>query len=155
MQRLLSLLVDPGPSSVSGGAAQSLEAAASATQPLSTPISSPVHTSPAYRETLARRILSLCAADVYAHVTDFQWYVSVLVDVAYVARAPVGAVIRDQLVDVVARVRQIRRYAVQVSMRILEDDTLYADDDESTEEAESHCREVLWAAAWICGEYGR
>lgn len=146
------MLAQPGPSSAPVNATEALEAAASATR---SPISLPAQTSPAYRETLAKRILSLCSANLYANVTDFQWYISVLVDVAYVAHAPVGAVIRDHLVDVVARVRQVRGYAVQVSMRVLEDDTFYADDGDSTEGPGSQCREVLWAAAWICGEYGR
>ena len=147
----MSLLVDSGSSSTQATAAGSLEAA---TKAATAPLSSPAVTSPAYRETLARRILSLCAADLYAHVADFQWYISVLVDVAYVARAPVGAVIRDHLVDVVARVRQVRSYAVQVSMRILEDDVFLKDGNETAEEEATQCCEILWAAAWICGEYG-
>lgn len=94
----------------------------------------------------------MCSADLYANVSDFQWYVSVLVDLAYVARAPVGAIIRDQLVDIAVRVREVRRYAVQVSMRILEDSAFITGAKEDPKEG---CEEVLWAAGWICGEYSR
>ncbi|KAM5535884.1 hypothetical protein V8D89_010502 [Ganoderma adspersum] len=104
--------------------------------------------SPAYRLTLAQRILSLGSQDVYDNVTDFEWYISVLVDLAYVARVDVGAEIREQLVDITGRVRATRRYAVQVMVKLLSDDSFLhnASDD-------GGCPEVLWAAAWICGEY--
>jgi AP-3 complex subunit delta len=81
---------------------------------------------------------------------DFEWYLSVLVDLAYVANVNVGARIRDQLVDVVGRVKAARRCAVKLMVKLLSDDTfLEVDGDESS------CTEVLWAAAWICGEYCR
>ncbi|PIL31329.1 hypothetical protein GSI_06027 [Ganoderma sinense ZZ0214-1] len=104
--------------------------------------------SPAYRLTLAQRILSLGSQDVYDNVTDFEWYISVLVDLAYVARVDVGAEIREQLVDITGRVRATRRYAVQVMVKLLSDESFLhnASDD-------GGCPEVLWAAAWICGEY--
>ncbi|KAI0756396.1 adaptin N terminal region-domain-containing protein [Daedaleopsis nitida] len=104
--------------------------------------------SPAYRLTLAQRILSLGSQDVYENVTDFEWYISVLVDLAYVARANVGAGIREQLVDIAGRVRAVRRYAVQVMAKLLSDDAYLHNASE-----EGGCPEVLWAAAWICGEY--
>ena len=106
--------------------------------------------SPAYRLTLSQRILSLGSQDLYDNVTDFEWYISVLVDLAYVARANVGAEIRDQLVDIAARVRGVRGYVVQLMVKLLSDDTfLHNAADEGS------CAEVLWAAAWICGEYCR
>ncbi|THH03450.1 hypothetical protein EW145_g6241 [Phellinidium pouzarii] len=148
VQQLLSHLVKPDSSPT---AAQSLTAAASLTVPTSSK-TSPAHSSIAYRTTLARRILSLCADNLYANISDFEWYVSVLVDLAYVARAPVGEIIRDQLVDIVVRVKQVRRYAVQVSMRILADDAFLDGGGSDCEGA--HCQEVLYAAAWICGEFG-
>ena len=106
--------------------------------------------SPAYRLTLAQRILSLGSQDLYDNVTDFEWYISVLVDLAYVAHVNVGAEIREQLVDIAGRVRGARRYAVQVMAKLLGDDSFLhnASDD-------GGCPEVLWAAAWICGEYCR
>lgn len=103
---------------------------------------------PAYRLTLAQRILTLCSQDTYEHVTDFEWYLSVLVDLAYVAGVDVGAQIRDQLMDVTARVRGARRYSVQLMVKLLCDDTFLAHAND-----EGSCAEALWAAAWICGEY--
>ncbi|KAI0785413.1 adaptin N terminal region-domain-containing protein [Irpex lacteus] len=96
---------------------------------------------PAYRLTLSHRILSLCSQDTYANITDFEWYLSVLVDLAYIADVEgVGGQIRDQLVDVSARVKGVRGYAVQLMTKVISDDSFW-------------CVEVLWAAAFICGEY--
>ena len=106
--------------------------------------------SPAYRLILSQRVLDICSHDMYENVVDFEWYLSVLVDLAYVANVNVGARIRDQLVDVVGRVRAARRYAVKLMVKVLGDDTFperYGED--------GSCAEVLWAAAWICGEYCR
>ena len=105
---------------------------------------------PAYRLILAQRILTLCSQDTYDNVTDFEWYLSVLVDLAYVAAVDVGAQIRDQLMDVTARVRAARRYSVQLMVKLLCDETFLNNAGD-----EGSCAEVLWAAAWICGEYCR
>ncbi|KAF8913207.1 Adaptor protein complex AP-3 delta subunit [Gymnopilus junonius] len=104
--------------------------------------------SSAYRLTLAQRILSLCSRSTYENVSNFEWYLSVLVDLSHVANVDVGAEIRDQLVDVVGRVRGVRRYAVKLMYTLLSDDTILRNATE-----EGSCSEVLWAAAWICGEY--
>lgn len=106
--------------------------------------------SPVYRLTLAQRILALGSQNLYDNVTDFEWYISVLVDLAYVARVNVGAEIREQLVDIAGRVRAVRRYAVQVMVKLLSDDSFVHNASD-----EGGCPEVLWAAAWICGEYCR
>jgi AP-3 complex subunit delta len=105
---------------------------------------------PAYRLTLAQRILTLCSQDTYEYVTDFEWYLSVLVDLAYVAAVDVGAQICEQLMDVTARVRAARRYSVQLMVKLLCDETFLGNAD-----SEGSCAETLWAAAWICGEYCR
>lgn len=71
-----------------------------------------------------------------------------LVDLAHVANVDVGAEIRDQLVDIVGRVRGVRRYAVQLMYTFLSDDAIIGNAAEG-----GSCSEVLWAAAWICGEH--
>jgi AP-3 complex subunit delta len=92
----------------------------------------------------------MCSQDTYENVTNFEWYLSVLVDLAHVANVDVGAQIRDQLVDVVGRVKAARRYAVKLMHTLLNDDTILRNARD-----EGSCSEVLWAAAWICGEYCR
>ena len=126
---------------------QSLAQHTAAAAPASTKLVNAPSQSPAYRLTLSQRILTLCSQDTYDNVTDFEWYLSVLVDLAYVAGVDVGAEIRDQFVDIAARVRGARRYAVQLMVKLLCDDTFLMHAGE-----EGSCAEVLWAAAWICGE---
>ena len=105
--------------------------------------------SSAYRLSLCQRILVICSQDTYCNVTDFQWYISVLVDLAYVAGVDVGATIRDHLVDVVGRVRAVRRKAVELMLSLLSDEAF------ASSPRDGGCTEVLWAAAWICGEHCR
>jgi AP-3 complex subunit delta len=90
----------------------------------------------------------MCSRNLYQNVQDFDWYLSVLLDLIYVAGADVAALIREQLVDVTVRVRACRNYAVKLMAKLLDDDTLVLGADEPTK-----CSGVLWAAAWICGEY--
>jgi AP-3 complex subunit delta-1 len=90
----------------------------------------------------------MCSQNTYDNVIDFEWYLSVLVDLAYVSNVDIGTQIRDQLVDVVGRVRAARSYAVKLMVKVLSDDTFLLHAGE-----QGSCSEVLWAAAWICGEY--
>ncbi|TFY69220.1 hypothetical protein EVJ58_g565 [Rhodofomes roseus] len=151
VQQLLSHLVRPD-TSASGlpSATQSLSQYQYRTPLVSaTPKSTNAPSqSPAYRLTLSHRILALGAQDTYENVVDFEWYLSVLVDLAYVAGVNVGQQIRDQLVDIVGRVRAARRFAVQLMLKVLTDESFLANAPE-----EGSCSEILWAAAWICGEH--
>ncbi|KAI0031249.1 adaptin N terminal region-domain-containing protein [Vararia minispora EC-137] len=143
VQQLLSHLVHPD-AVVQTSATQSLNASLSGT----TEVSLSPSKSTAYRLTLAQRILAICSQDTYSNVIDFHWYLSVLVDLAYVAGVSVGADIRDQLVDVVGRVRAVRRRAVELMVSLLSDESfIFKARDEGS------CAEVLWAAAWVCGEH--
>lgn len=146
VQQVLSHLV-PETSSALPPASQSL--AQNSTSTNAKPYTSPSK-SPAYRLVLAQRILAICSQSTYDHVTNFEWYLSVLVDLAHVAGVDVGTQIRDQLVDVVGRVKAARRYAVKLMYTLLSDDAMLRNAQD-----EGSCAEVLWAAAWICGEYCR
>ncbi|TFY81023.1 hypothetical protein EWM64_g2988 [Hericium alpestre] len=145
VQQLLSHLV-PDPN-LGQTAAQSLIQNTSSSNGNNRVALSP-NQSPAYRLTLSQRILAMCSQDTYSNVTDFQWYLSVLVDLAYVASVNVGAEIRDQLVDIVGRVRGVRRWGLELMVRLLSDETFLLGSKE-----DGSCVDVLWAAAWICGEY--
>lgn len=107
-----------------------------------------VSLSPAYRLLLTQRLLDIISHDVYSNVTDFEWVVSVLVDVAYVSHVNVGERIRDTLLDVVGRVKSVRGYAVSVLEKVVADDDFRERAQENTGEDG-----LLEAAVWICGEY--
>ncbi|KIL71660.1 hypothetical protein M378DRAFT_115001 [Amanita muscaria Koide BX008] len=143
VQQILSHLVPealPKPS-----AAQSLSQNMTSSTPITTSLAP--NQSAAYRLVLSQRILSICSQNTYQYVMNFEWYLSVLVDLAHIANIDIGGDIRDHLVDVVGRVKAIQPFAVKVMQALLADDSfiLNANDKGS-------CSEVLWAAAWICGE---
>ena len=145
VQQLLAHMVPEQSTSGSTNAAQSLAQHQEA--PAVSQTTSPSQSN-AYRLVLAQRIIQICERNLYENITNFDWYISVLVDLTYVANVNIGADVRDQLVDVAARVRGARRYAVQLMYSLLVDESLVRGAHD-----EGSCVEVLWAAAWICGEY--
>jgi AP-3 complex subunit delta-1 len=90
----------------------------------------------------------MCSRNMYENVQDFDWYLSVLLDLVYVAGTNIASITREQLVNVTARVQDSRNYACRLMVRLLDDDSLLLNADDPTK-----CSGVLWAAAWICGEY--
>lgn len=109
-----------------------------------------ISVSHSYRLLLTQRLLDIISRDTYANVTDFEWVVSVIVDVAYVSHVEVGPQIRDMLLDVVGRVKSVRGYAVRVLEKVIGDDDLRERASESLNSCEAG---LLEAAVWICGEY--
>lgn len=100
----------------------------------------------------------MCSQATYSNVANFEWYIDVLIDLSRLAMSlpheptsqaspSLGVRLRDQLVDVTARVRAVRPVAVQKMAALLGDDTLLENGDGS------EVSEILGAAAWICGEY--
>ncbi|KAJ3713758.1 adaptin N terminal region-domain-containing protein [Lentinula guzmanii] len=149
VQQVLSHLVTDVSTSTAPTAAESLAQHTTPPTPQTAkpPLPSP-SASPAYRLILSQRILQICCQNTYENVTNFEWYLSVLLDLAHIANVDVGAQIRDQMVDVVGRVKAVRRYAVQLMFTLLSDDMMLRNAQD-----EGSCSEVLWAAAFICGEY--
>lgn len=102
--------------------------------------------SASYRLEIINRILNLGSQETYSNVIDFEWYVDVLVKLAYLANESVGDQIASQLIDVASRVRAVRVHAIAILKKVLEDFTAF-DEKQEMEFA------LLRAAAWICGEY--
>ncbi|KAJ4476579.1 adaptin N terminal region-domain-containing protein [Lentinula aciculospora] len=149
VQQVLSHLVSDTAISTAPTAAESLAQHTTSPNPHTTkPSFASPSASPAYRLTLSQRILQMCSQNTYENITNFEWYLSVLVDLAHIANVDVGAQIRDQMVDVVGRVKAVRRYAVKLMFTLLSDDAMLR-----SAQDEGSCSEVLWAAAFICGEY--
>ncbi|KAH7105064.1 Adaptor protein complex AP-3 delta subunit [Auriculariales sp. MPI-PUGE-AT-0066] len=147
VQHLLSQLApSTSASAASTTASETLQNAL--TSGASAPLPAPAM-SRAYRLTLAQKIMSILSFDSYSRVPDMQWAISVLIDLAYVARAPIGAQVRDALIGVCLRVYSVRSYAANLMSRVLADASAFLGDSDGSDS----CSEVLWAAAWIVGEY--
>ncbi|KAI1305936.1 AP-3 complex subunit delta-1 [Halotydeus destructor] len=99
-----------------------------------------------YRDELIFKIVDICAQSDYQHITDFEWYISVLVDLARVEGGTEhGQLVAHQMLDVAIRVEAIRPYATKQMADLLASCSMFANNT-------SVC-EVLYAAAWICGEF--
>lgn len=97
--------------------------------------------SPAYKAEVVSVMLRILQQYNYGNVTDFEWLVDLLIELAYISTTLPSASeklqrqVGDVLIDVTARARAIRPYAVQKCIEALPDNVL------------------LDAPAWIVGEY--
>ncbi|WKX93066.1 hypothetical protein Q1695_010808 [Nippostrongylus brasiliensis] len=103
-----------------------------------------------YRDELLTRIIGICSYNNYQFITNFEWYISVLVELTKVEGTKHGAKIAEQIQDVTVRVESIRHFSVsQMALLVENAHILLAG---SAQQRNNIC-EVLLAAAWICGEY--
>ncbi|WWC65615.1 uncharacterized protein I303_108235 [Kwoniella dejecticola CBS 10117] len=110
--------------------------------------STSVSLSPAYRLLLTQKLLSMITHDTYVNVSDFEWVISLAIDLAYVSHVDVGENIKSLVLDVVGRVKSVREYAVGVLEKVLGDEDLRARGRDGTGEDG-----LIEAAIWTCGEY--
>jgi AP-3 complex subunit delta len=102
-----------------------------------------------YRDEIISKVLFMCSKEKYALVTDFAWYVSVLLDLAVMQGSKHGKEVADQLIDVAMRVDNVRPFAVESMLSLLLNEKLILGVARQT------VSEVLKAAAWIVGEYSQ
>ncbi|KAI9497642.1 adaptin N terminal region-domain-containing protein [Zychaea mexicana] len=103
---------------------------------------------PVYRTDIINRIVFISSQNQYRNVSNFEWYITVLVGLAHVSGVSVGEILTTQLMDVSVRVKSVRPFAVKQMFRLLSDHQLLR-----TARKRDTNIEVLSAAAWICGEY--
>uniref|UniRef100_A0A0K0DEW4 Adaptin_N domain-containing protein n=1 Tax=Angiostrongylus cantonensis TaxID=6313 RepID=A0A0K0DEW4_ANGCA len=105
-----------------------------------------------YRDELLSRIIGICSYNNYQFITNFEWYISVLVELTKVEGTKHGAKIAEQIQDVTVRVESIRHFSVsQMGLLVENAHILLAG---SAQQRNNIC-EVLLTAAWICGEYSQ
>jgi AP-3 complex subunit delta-1 len=71
---------------------------------------------PAYRNDIINRIIYICSQNSYSNITNFEWYIAVLVDLTYVGGVKVGEVLTQQIMDVGVRVKSVRQYCVKTTV---------------------------------------
>lgn len=99
-----------------------------------------------YRDELLSKIVDICSQNNYQYITNFEWYVSVLVELTRMEGTQHGPLVATQMLDVAIRVQAIRGFAVQQMALLLENAHLLT-------QPGSKMADVLYAAAWICGEF--
>lgn len=101
----------------------------------------------AYRDELLFKVIEICSQGSYQYVTNFEWYLTVLVELIQLETGSKhGNVIATQLLDVAIRVQAVRSFAVSEMTSLLEVFPV------SSQNGTMH--EVLYAAAYIVGEFG-
>uniref|UniRef100_A0A8C9PIP8 AP-3 complex subunit delta-1 n=1 Tax=Spermophilus dauricus TaxID=99837 RepID=A0A8C9PIP8_SPEDA len=91
-----------------------------------------------YRDELLTKIIDICSQSNYQYITNFEWSVP----------TPPWCPAWAGMLDVAIRVKAIRRFAVSQMSALLDSAHLVA----SGTQRNGIC-EVLYAAAWICGEF--
>ncbi|XP_075154928.1 adaptor-related protein complex 3, delta 1 subunit-like garnet isoform X2 [Haematobia irritans] len=99
-----------------------------------------------YRDELLYKVIEICSQSSYLYVTNFEWYLTVLVELIQLeAGSKHGRLIAEQLLDVAIRVPVVRQFAVKEMTSLL--------DTFSISSQSNSMYEVLYAAAWIVGEF--
>uniref|UniRef100_A0A1I8BU09 AP-3 complex subunit delta n=1 Tax=Meloidogyne hapla TaxID=6305 RepID=A0A1I8BU09_MELHA len=106
-----------------------------------------------YRDELLRQIVAICSHDNYKYITNFEWYISVLVELTKVEGTKYGVLIAEQIQDVAVRVQSVRHFAVSQMVLLVQNVQPLLQGNSATQR--TNMAEVLLAAAWICGEYAQ
>ncbi|XP_052900698.1 AP-3 complex subunit delta [Anopheles moucheti] len=100
-----------------------------------------------YRDELLYKVIEICSQGSYQYVTNFEWYLTVLVELILLeSGSRHGRLIAAQLLDVAIRVQAVRTFAVNEMATLLETYPV-------TAAPNGTMQEVLYAAAWIVGEF--
>ncbi|VVC94180.1 unnamed protein product [Leptidea sinapis] len=99
-----------------------------------------------YRDELLTRMIEICSQNNYQHVVDFEWYITVLTELTEMETSSKhGCMIAAQLMEVGARVSDVREFAVRECSAMC--------NRAATSPPGPASREVLYAAALVLGEY--
>ncbi|XP_061594169.1 AP-3 complex subunit delta-1 isoform X4 [Cololabis saira] len=101
-----------------------------------------------YRDELLTKIIDICSQSNYQYITNFEWYISILVELTRLEGTRHGHLIASQMLDVAIRVKAIRVFAVAQMASLLDNAHLLT----GNMQRNGIC-EVLYASAWICGEF--
>ncbi|KAF7231833.1 hypothetical protein EG68_09649 [Paragonimus skrjabini miyazakii] len=114
-----------------------------------------------FRNELVTKIVHICSQENYQYITSFEWYISVLVELAQIDGVRDGDLLAAQLMDVAIRVPSVRTFCV-TQMALLLDLCACSTVNPSAGPTiptvltrQNALHEVVHAAGWICGEYGK
>jgi len=100
-----------------------------------------------YRDELIEKIVQVCSQHKYKNISDFEWYLALLMELTQIRDSCFGKLISGQLMDVCVRVTVMRPIAALSLVDLLEDIALIE------EQGPGRMSESLFASAYIVGEY--
>jgi len=101
-----------------------------------------------YRNYLVEKIIATCAQDNYKNIANFKWYLKILIKLTELKGLAHGKAIADQLMNTNIRVKSIRPFGISQLLNVLQSEQIQNENIE-----ESSINEVLFAAAYIIGEF--
>ncbi|KAL1221627.1 AP-3 complex subunit delta [Cardamine amara subsp. amara] len=99
---------------------------------------------PLFCNEIIESILLACSRNSYEIIVDFDWYLSLLGEMARIPHCQRGQEIEHQLIDIGTRVKDARLELVRISRALLIDPALLGN---------QFLHPILSAAAWASGEY--
>ncbi|XP_078484816.1 AP-3 complex subunit delta-1 isoform X1 [Ciona intestinalis] len=104
-----------------------------------------------YRDELISKIIEICCQNNFQYITNFEWYISVLIELTRIdGSSSHGGLISSQILDVAIRVKSIRQFAAHQMATLLENAHALM-----SQLHRNGMEEVLYAAAYICGEFAQ
>eukprot|EP00123_Amoebidium_parasiticum_P017258 comp23772_c0_seq1/m.41199 comp23772_c0_seq1/g.41199 ORF comp23772_c0_seq1/g.41199 comp23772_c0_seq1/m.41199 type:complete len:1254 (-) comp23772_c0_seq1:650-4411(-) len=100
-----------------------------------------------YRDEIIKQMINMCSQENFKHIANFEWYFGILVSLVRIENTTQGPMVASQLLEVAIRVKNVRPYAVQKMA-----DLLIAAKSPSRAPSPG-MMDVLYAAAYICGEF--
>lgn len=102
-----------------------------------------------YRDELISKIIEICSRNNFHFITNFEWYLTVLAELTRIdGTSRHGSMVSSQILDVAIRVKTIRPFAAVKMASILQNSNWL-----SPLLRRNGMIEVLYAAAYICGEF--
>lgn len=102
-----------------------------------------------YRDTVIAKIIDVCSHENYKYITDFGWYLEVLIKLTFVEGTRHGKMIGAQLMDVSIRVKVVRAAAAKQLVKLLGSESHLL----TMGNQKNGVCEVLYAAAYVSGEF--
>ena len=103
-----------------------------------------------YRDELLNKIIQICCQNDYQYISNFEWYVTVLVELSQMdgGGGSHSQILAEQMMDVAIRVSAIREFATKQMALLVDNSAVIL--NRSKRQAGV---EVLYAAGWLVGEY--
>jgi len=103
-----------------------------------------------YRDELLSKIIQICCQNDYQYISNFEWYVSVLVELSQMegGGGGHGRILSEQMLDVTIRVQAIRPFATQQMALLVDNGAVILSRSKRQSGAD-----VLYAAGWLVGEF--
>ena len=104
-----------------------------------------------FRNIIVKHVVEMCRQQKYAFVTNFEWYLRVLMDLTQssIAHFEHGNLLEEEFLNVIIRVRDVRPFGVKCVSALLCNPMIY----QGAEDPKSTLSRVLKAAAYLTSEY--